>query len=282
MPIGRRGLPYEKWDHPLSHNLEVRLGSHAWRWTNQVSDRLAKNRRLEAQILPIRALTDGMRESMFGLYYRYYEATSRERFLADLAAKDEALILYDTADVIRGFSTLRLIECEWNGHRCRVVFSGDTIVHHRFWGEQSLAFNWIRRAGAIKAERPNAPLFWLLIVKGHRTFRYLQAFSRNYYPHWKADTPPDMQGLMDRLGADLFGEDYGCDKGIVSFPLSRGQLRPEWAEPPDEVMSRPEVRFFLHRNPGYRQGDELLCLTELTPENLRPLARRLFEAGMGE
>jgi len=247
-----------------------------------VSSRLAKNRRLEAQILPIPALTDGMREAMFGLYHRYYEATSMERFHADLAAKDEALVLSDEEDVIRGFSTLRRIECQWNRHRCRVIFSGDTIVHHRFWGEQSLAFNWIRRAGAIKAEQPNESLFWLLIVKGHRTYRYLQAFSRRYYPHWQAETPKETQRLMDQLGTSLFGSDYKADKGVVSFPLSHGQLRPEWAEPPEEVMSRPEVQFFLRMNPGYRQGDELLCLTELGSENLRPMARRLFEAGIGE
>ena len=221
-----------------------------------------------------------MRESMFGLYHRYYEATSQERFLTDLSTKDEVLVLFDRTDVIRGFSTLRRVECEWKRHRCRVIFSGDTIVHHRFWGEQSLAFTWIRRAGAIKAEHPEEPLFWLLIVKGHRTYRYLQAFSRRYYPHWQLDTPADVQALMDRLGSHLFGHGYHADRGIVSFPVSRGQLRPEWTEPPNEVMSRPEVRFFLHRNPGFREGDELLCLTELSPENLRPMARRLFEAGM--
>ena len=242
--------------------------------------KLANNRRLEARIVAVQALPNDTRESMFTLYHQYYEATSRERFLSDLSGKDEAVVLHDDSNVIRGFSTLKRIECEWNNRHCRVIFSGDTIVHHRFWGEQSLAFAWIRRVGEIKAEVPHAPLYWLLIVKGHRTYRYLQAFSRNYYPHWRADTPADTQGLMDRLGEHLFGEDYKAGMGVVSFPLSRGQLRPEWAEPPDGVLSRPEVQFFLHRNPGYRKGDELLCLTELSPNNLRPMARRLFEYGM--
>ena len=240
----------------------------------------ADKRRLDARIIRIHALPEKMRESMFRLYHHYYEATSMERFLADLAVKDEVLLLFDETDAIRGFSTLQHIECEWPEASCRVVFSGDTIVDHRFWGEQTLAFAWIRRVGAIKAERPDIPLYWLLIVKGHRTYRYLQAFSRDYYPHWQRDTPAPMQRLMDHLGLQLFGADYKPDSGIVSFPMSRGQLRPEWADPPVEVLSRPEVTFFLRKNPGYRRGEELLCLTELTPGNLRPLARRVFESGM--
>ena len=231
-------------------------------------------------MVAIEALPDKIRASMFRLYHRYYEATSKERFLADLASKDEVLVLFDETDTLRGFSTLKRIECEWNERRCRVIFSGDTVVHHRFWGEQSLAFAWIRSAGAIKAEQPDDPLYWLLIVKGHRTYRYLQAFSLSYYPHWQKDTPALIQRLMDQLGTRLFGRDYKADRGVVCFPQSHGQLRPEWAEPPDEVMKRPEVQYFLKRNPGFRQGDELLCLTELDPDNLRPLARRLFEAGM--
>jgi hypothetical protein len=217
---------------------------------------------------------------MYRLYHRYYEATSKERFLADLAAKDEVLLLFDESETLRGFSTLQHIECDWKESRCRVVFSGDTIVHHRFWGEQTLAFAWIRRVGAMNAEQPDIPLYWLLIVKGHRTYRYLQAFSRSYYPHWQKHTPVPMQGLMDRLGLQLFGTDYKRERGVVSFALSHGQLRPEWADPPVEALSRPEVQFFLRRNPGYTRGEELLCLTELTPGNLRPLARRVFESGM--
>jgi len=226
------------------------------------------------------ALDTTTRTRMFDLYHRYYEATSTERFQSDLDAKDEALLLFDRTETLRGFSTLKRLEIEQQAKHCRAIFSGDTIVHHRFWGEQSLAFNWIRRAGAIKAEDPCTPLYWLLIVKGHRTYRYLQAFSRNYYPHWQNETPNSVQSLMDRLGEHLFGPDYSADRGIVSFAHSHGHLRPEWAEPPVEALSRPEVRFFLRRNPGYRRGEELLCLTELSPANLRPLARRVFESGM--
>ncbi len=242
----------------------------------------ASDRRLAARIVAQSALSDRTRAAMCRLYLSYYEATSPVRFEQDLATKDEVLLLHDARHVLRGFSTLKRYVCDGEAGACRVLFSGDTVVQHDFWGDQTLAFNWIRRAGAIKAEYPHEPLFWLLIVKGHRTFRYLQAFSREYFPHWQRSTPPAAQAVMDRFGQRLFGEAYDPANGIIRFAESHGQLRPEWAEPTPEAAGRPEVRFFLERNPGYRRGDELLCLTELSPENLRPLARRLFLAGMRE
>jgi hypothetical protein len=39
------------------------------------------------------------------------------------------------------------------------------------------------------------------------------------------------------------------------------------------------VRFFLERNPRYYLGEELVCLTELTSENLRSFASRAFLEG---
>ncbi len=238
------------------------------------------HRQLSAEVIRVSLLSAQTCESMFNLYQRYYEATSRELFFTDLFAKDQVIVLNDETDTLRGFTTLKLIDCQRREQPYRVIFSGDTIIHHRYWGEQSLAFTWIRRAGAIKAERSDIPLFWLLIVKGHRTYRYLQAFALDYYPHFRHHTPSAIQDLMDQLGRQLFSEHYQSDTGIVHFPSSRGQLRPEWSEPSYEVQERPEVKFFLQKNPGFRRGDELLCLTELSPGNLRPLARRLFEAGM--
>jgi len=246
----------------------------------QQPNTIKQGRRLSARILDVSSLDADTIRAMFDLYMCYYEATTRELFSADLLAKDQVILLYDDTSILRGFSTLKLIDSQWNGQPYRVIFSGDTIVHHLFWGEQALAFTWIRRAGEIKAEQPNTPLYYLLIVKGHRTYRYLQAFTLTYYPHWKNVTPKFMQGLMDQLGERMFSQYYRHDKGVVHFSVSRGQLRPEWAEPSNEVRRRPEVQFFLKKNPGYRLGDELLCLTELCSDNLRPLSRRLFEAGM--
>ena len=45
-------------------------------------------------------------------------------------------------------------------------------------------------------------------------------------------------------------------------------------------LEKPSTRYFMQRNPGYRQGDELVCLCEVAASNLKPLAQRVFLRGM--
>lgn len=231
------------------------------------------------QALEVADLAVADRRAMYALYERYYDASSWPLFSADLADKDRALVLRDESGAIRGFSTLAVYERAFDGAPVRVVFSGDTIVDERHWGQQALAFAWLRLAGAIKAERPEVPLYWLLISKGHRTYRYLPAFSRAFHPSPDAATGADLQRLKDFLAVDRFGDAYDALAGVVRFPQSRGHLRAEYAQVPEAHRRLPEVAFFLARNPGYAQGDELLCVCELAADTLRPIARRAFLAG---
>jgi hypothetical protein len=230
---------------------------------------------LSAQIVSIREIIAAERHAMYALYDRYYGGSNAALFLSDLSEKDYALLLRDASGSIRGFSTLGVTTHRVPSH-LRALFSGDTIIHHAYWGQQALAFNWLRFAGQLKAQMPDVPLYWFLIVKGHRTYRYLSAFSHEHYPHHNHTTPSAVAKLMHFLARCRFGEHYDENTGLVRFPLSRGHLRREWARVPPEDLRRPEVRYFLQRNPGFARGDELVCLTELTAHNLKPLARRLF------
>jgi hypothetical protein len=85
---------------------------------------------------------------------------------------------------------------------------------------------------------------------------------------------------MDALARERFAQAYDARRGVVSFARSRGHLKPRWAAIEASETLRDDVSFFLRSNPGYARGDELVCLTELAPGNLRPLARRVFEQGL--
>ena len=226
------------------------------------------------------SLDAGLVSTMYRLYDCYYGAASETAFRRDLRAKDKVILLRNRAGELRGFSTLAVTEFDFDNRTHRAIFSGDTIIDRRHWGEHALAFTWIELAGSIKREAPDVPLYWFLIVKGVRTFRYLPVFARRFYPHWEVPTPACEQRLLDTLASDRFGDAYDPRRGVISFPRSRGHLRSEFADVPAQHLGRPEVRFFLERNPGYRRGDELACITELHAENLRPMARRLFSKGL--
>jgi hypothetical protein len=231
---------------------------------------------LASKIVPVNALSSSDREEMWNLYRRFYSGTQRELFERDLAQKDSLLLLHDEARSIQGFSTIAVGLTDFAGEPIRYVFSGDTIVDRAHWGSQALAFTWLRYVGQLKRERPELPLFWFLIVKGHRTFRYLPAFAHEFYPHWQRGTPARISGLMNQLARERFGEAFDDVHGVIRYPQSHGHLAEPFAEANERESERDDVSFFLRRNAGYRNGDELVCLCELSAENLRPLARRLF------
>jgi hypothetical protein len=231
-----------------------------------------------ARFAPVSSLDDATRAQMARIYLATYDGSSQTIFFGDLAAKDEVLLV-QAADELVGFTTLRTFDYIWDGRKVRVVYSGDTVVDRAHWGQQSLAFAWISRMGAIKRDRPDIPLFWFLLVKGHRTFRYLPVFGKSFYPHWSVDRS-DLKPLADALATDMFPGDYNSTTGVVEFEQSRGHLKPHLALPTQSELDREGVRFFLERNPGFQRGHELVCLCEVEEHNMKPLTLRLFRKGV--
>jgi hypothetical protein len=236
---------------------------------------------LTSEVIPAERARADLIDAMYALYREHYAAVSLERFADDLSDKAHVLIVRDAEGEMRGFSTLAVTKADCRGTALRAIFSGDTIMHRDYWGHQALAFGWIRFAGSVKAQEPGLPLYWFLITKGHRTYRYLSAFSISFYPRWDCPTPGRELDIMRILAKRRFGSAFDEARGLIHYPVSRGHLRPELASVGESERRRDDVRFFLERNPDYAQGDELVCLTELSVDNLKPIARRQFAKGFG-
>lgn len=227
-----------------------------------------------ARDIKITALLDSELEEICKLYLTYYGGCNRQRFLADLQDKS-AIMLVEFDEQIVGFSTYKIFDQHWQGATIGIVFSGDTIIDKAHWGQQTLAFNWIRRMGQLKRQEPRKSLYWFLIVKGHRTFRYLETFSYDYYPHPSSDQPT-LRALVDFLAYEHFSEHYNTNSGVIEFPPERGYLKPTFTTLTTREINSAAVNLFFSLNPDYQQGHELACLCELTADNLKPLARRIF------
>jgi hypothetical protein len=235
--------------------------------------------KLAARIRDAREVSESDALEMFRLYERYYDATSYSLFRRDLAEKTHVIELR-TQGCLRGFSTVQLIHFDFNGSANSAIFSGDTIIDSAFWGEQALVDAFCHLAGQVKAHRPESPLFWFLICKGYRTYRYLSLFARDYYPHPAQPMPDSIRQRLDHLAQHRFGNAYSLETGLIRFPQSRGHLSPQWAQVAGHLRQHAVVKFFLECNPDYHAGDELACLTELTVGNLRSFAKRAFIAGL--
>ena len=152
-----------------------------------------------------------------------------------------------------------MCSCRWAGQlsslhtttgsgSCRSGFCASRLL--------KLALAWLERVGLLLRQAPPGGLWWFLLVKGHRTYKYLSTFARAFHPRW-AQAHPGWQALADHLAAQRFGLQYNPATGVVRFDSPQGHLRPELVGASPADAHKPATAHFLARNPGYRQGDEL-------------------------
>jgi hypothetical protein len=235
-----------------------------------------KERSIQSRIVPVSEITPADARSMYEIFARHYDCVSFEQFLLDLSEKDCVLVLHNANFAICGFSTQKVLRVCVGGRPVRAVFSGDTIVDRAYWGEQELGRCWCRYVSSVYAEEPAVSLYWFLISKGYRTYLYLPLFFGSFYPNCEVPTPAFEQQALDALATAKFPGHYRAESGLIEFPQSHGQLKPHFAEIPTRRLRDPHVQFFLKRNPGYATGNELACLAEISPVNMKLFAGRIL------
>lgn len=238
--------------------------------------------------MPVASLGRGDRDQMFSLYETYYDATHRDRFESDLAEKDAVVVIRRKGGII-GFSTFLVREQRIDGQPIHYLFSGDTVLHSASWGDPVLLRAWFRAAGAVKARIGDDRLFWFSIMMGHRTFRILPNFFRDFVP---AIDPPEhstssarpgvarLERIRNAIAKTRYGAHFDPATGLIDFGPSQGHLRQEWAGVEETATRNRFAAFFLRANPHHYRGVELACLAEFDMANLKRYGANSFAEGL--
>ncbi len=230
---------------------------------------------LKGILVPVPAITPARREAMFRLLERYYENVTRAEFLANLAEKQWVIVLLDPrTGELCGFSTQMLMRVAVGGADVRALFSGDTIVAREHWGDIALARAWGRLALSLIDRYAPEELYWFLISKGYKTYRFLPLFFHEFFPRYDAPTPDWACRLIDGLGGHKYPQAYDPAAGVIRAGPQKNRLRPGVADPTPQRLRDPHVRYFVERNPGYGRGEELCCLAPLSRANFTRAAYR--------
>lgn len=222
---------------------------------------------------PRDALTTADRAEMFSLLSKHFDGVTPEQFEHDLSEKNWVVEIRHEQRLV-GFSTLLVRADEFEGCPFTAIYSGDTIMSPEAWGTTALARTWIAAVNGLRAASPECPCYWLLLTSGFRTYRFLPVFWKEFFPRHEMPTPVGRQRLLDYLARRRYGRCYDASRGIVSFPCPQ-KLCGELGALPIGRAGKPDVAFFLSRNPGHADGDELACLTEIDADNLTPAGRRM-------
>lgn len=232
--------------------------------------------RLEGHLLAVGELDGADRDAMFALMQRHYANVRREVFERDLDEKRWVIQVRESGrGTLRGFSTQTLVSLPSAGRPIRALFSGDTVVDRRFWGDRALVQLWGQLALRL-IDRYGGELYWFLLSKGYRTYRFLPLFFHEFYPRHDRRSPAELRERLDALAEAKFGAAYDRERGVLPAGPAQYRLRAGLGEIRHARLADPHVRFFAERNPGHPRGDELCCLAPLARENFTPAAYRVI------
>jgi hypothetical protein len=235
---------------------------------------MTSSRGVEFNLVSRAQLGGAEKAEMFHLLTQHFTGVTSEQFARDLAEKN-LMILLRRSETLVGFSTLLAYTTTFDGEAVNVIYSGDTIVTPDAWGTTALPRAWVAGVEASRARLPSGRCFWLLLTSGFRTYRFLPVFWRDFFPRFDVFTPPRTRQLLNHLAQERFGPQFDSARGIVRFAQPQ-KLRGRLNGVPSGRENDPHVAFFLSRNSEYAEGDELVCLTELCPENLTLAGRRMM------
>jgi hypothetical protein len=227
--------------------------------------------KLKGTIHKVSALSEREHARMFALMTSHYENVNQEKFLRDLAEKDGVLLLSDETGEIQGFTTFLLLEFAVCRQPAYALYSGDTIINKTCWGQMELfrVFGGLFKTFLVDRKEP---LYWFLLTKGIRTYLLLPLFFKEFYPNFSTETPVHHQHLITQLATLRFGEFYLKEQGIVRVLPRADRLQESLACIPEHRSQNPHVRFFTEKNPGYTEGDELVCLAQISASNFTRVA----------
>jgi len=232
---------------------------------------------LHGSVVPVDALSGSDRDRMFAILTDHFEGVSRPMFLRDLREKQWAIILRtSTTEKIVGFSTQTLLSTTVSGRPVQALFSGDTIVDRQHWGDTELGRVWGEFALQLADEQPDRPLYWFLISMGYKTYRFLPLFFYEFYPRHDVPTPRSEQEILDAVASARYPTDYAPQSGVITPTDCRVCLRRGIADIEPHRLRDPHIRFFVEKNPGHSEGEELACIAPLCRENLKPRAHAII------
>jgi hypothetical protein len=233
---------------------------------------------MKSLLIPVDQLQSSDRTAMYTLLQNHFQGITWNAFEIDLEHKNWVLLLKNkTSNTLKGFSTLNFCQKTVNGEKISVVYSGDTIVDPSAWSSPTLPQSWVAAIRFLCDKYAVKKLYWLLICSGFRTYRFMPTFWLNCYPRYDLQTPIEIENIMGNLAKQYYGDFYYENTGIVRFPYPQ-ILKEELMEIPLGREKNPHIQFFITKNPGHVNGDELVCITEFNYDNLTRAGKRMWNA----
>ncbi len=209
-------------------------------------------------------------DELFGLYERIFVGAERERFERKVtnppARWTRIQVIRNAAGEAVGYCAVHLYDVELQDG-VHTVFRGEAGILRQYRGGGATFGFGFREAIRYKLAHPFENVWFFCVLVHPSSFHVLSGRFHEIYPSHRRATPPRIRAFMRDL-ADAFGDrQLGPDDPDIrvggSITRDGEDETTFW-----RTSRKPDVRFFLQANPGYRQGHSLPTLVPLTLGNL--------------
>lgn len=204
---------------------------------------------------------------MYQLMDSFYENINPKEFLRTLAEKDYVLLARNSYGAIKAFTTMQIFSVPGRKPKAQGIFMGDIISHQKFRWERNLIWEALVRFEQIPSRYQERYVF--LTCKDYWTYCAFQKSFTRYYPNENQDTPVYMKKLMNAFGEYYYHGEYEAASGIIKHRCFPRKIKESRIKMREGTMKEEENMFFLLRNPGFIDGDGLVCIAELSDRRQR-------------
>ena len=81
---------------------------------------------------------------------------------------------------------------------------------------------------------------------------------------------------MDAYGRYCYPEDYDPQTGVICYKQQKDRLKEHVADITEDKLKDEHIAYFVKHNPEYIKGNDIVCITRLSKDNLSKRAVRFL------
>lgn len=220
---------------------------------------------LSNQLIRKNELSEQDITAMYQLMDSFYENITPKEFLRTLAKKDYIFLVKDQFAFIQAFTTLQLLHIPGRKQKVYGILAGDIITHKDYVEDRNIFTEALMEYQLRQKKQKDSYIF--LTCKDCWTFKIFQESFTRCYPNKNEEMPLQVKKLINSFGEYYYSQEYESATGIIKHSCFPRKIKESRLKKMEKTLSEEERAFFVHKNPEYKKGYDLICVAELPVEN---------------
>ena len=243
---------------------------------------MSSSTRLHSNFIDPQFLTLPDLVQMWEIYAQYHNVT-KERFFERTTTEFDYINVYSRRDngAIVGFTGIKISEMELGKRQPLVaIYYGQVFVLPEFRGDREFRLSFIKTGLYFKLKFPLRRSYVWFDAITYKPYVLCSNYLKEFYPVIRKQTPGIVAELIQAVGQRFFGELFDTARGTISNGSRRVTDRETIIRQKD--LKNARIRCYTKLNPGFQNGDGLICVYPNTILNYAYVIMRMLRKSWPE